>query len=131
MEKPVEFSHVYKIINTIRQGDNSKEIELEKILQEYSNGEKADSFLHEIGQKFLTIGVDEFLNQAQASDIKAAKKLTNKEWTDIAYKMINYAKNNKISKELGLKWNMPRREIDKHLIPMARYVTEGLIDSME
>ncbi len=131
MESPVEFSSVYKIINTIRQGDETKNIELEKILEEYSNGTKADSFLHEIGQKFLTIGIEEFLNKAEATDIKSAKKLTNKEWTNIAYKMINYARDNKIAKELGLKWNKPRREIDKHFTPMARYITEGLIDSLE
>ena len=131
MEKAVEFSFLYKIINAIRQGDDSKKIELEKILEEYTNGEKADSFLHEIGQKFITIGIEEFLNQAEATDIKVAKKLTNKKWMEIAYKMINYARNNKLSKELGSKWNIPKREIEKHFTPMARYVTEGLIDSLD
>ncbi len=131
MEKPVEFSHVYKIINAIKQGDESKKNDLSAILKDFKDGSNADSFLHEIGQKFLTIGVEELLSKKNSKDLQSVGELTNKEWTEIAETMINYANKNKIPKNLSLKWDTPKREIEKHIINMARYITEGLIDSME
>ena len=131
MEKPVEFSEVYKTINAIKEGDESKKEALEKILQNYQNGEDAESFLHEIGQKFIVIGLEEVLTQTKSTDLKSISKLTNKEWTAIAYKMVEHANDNKLAKNLSSKWEKPRREIRKHFLSMARYITEGLIDSLE
>ena len=131
MEKAVEFSHVYKIINSIKEGDTSKKSNLDEILNDYKDGKNADSFLHEMGQKFLTIGIEELLNKTDATDLQSVSELTNKEWTEIAQTMIAYARKNKLPKSLSAKWETPRREIDKHIINMARYITEGLIDSLE
>tara|TARA_Y100001968_G_C19400572_1_gene740796 strand:- start:315 stop:710 length:396 start_codon:yes stop_codon:yes gene_type:complete len=131
MEKQVEFSEVYKTINAIKEGDSSKKEALEKILKDYEKGDEAESFLHEIGQKFITIGLEQVLTQTNSSDLKSIGKLSNKEWTAIAYKMVDYANENKLAKNLSSKWEKPRREIRKHFLSMARYITEGLIDSLE
>ena len=131
MEKTVEFSRVFKVINAIKEGDLEKRVELDQIVEEYKSGDNADSFLHELGQKFLTIGIEESLIKANSNELQSVGQLTNKEWTEIAQIMINYARKNNLSKKLSLKWDAPRREIEKHVINMARYITEGLIDSLE
>tara|TARA_Y100001968_G_C19271727_1_gene674589 strand:- start:437 stop:832 length:396 start_codon:yes stop_codon:yes gene_type:complete len=131
VEKTVEFSQVYKIINAIKEGDVSRQTDLDQILNDYKDGRNADSFLHEMGQKFLTIGMEELLIKTKSSELQSVRELTNKEWTEIAQIMIAYARKNKLSKDLSTKWEIPRREIDKHIINMARYITEGLIDSLE
>ena len=131
MEKPVEFSEVYKTINAIKEGDETKKAVLEKILQDYENGENAESYLHEIGQKFIAIGLEEVLTQTNSTNLKSIGKLSNKEWTSIAYKMVDYANDNKLAKNLSSKWETPRRDIRKHFLSMARYITEGLIDVLE
>ena len=131
MEKPVEFSEVYRAINAIKEGDKSKKEVLDKMLTEFASGESADSFLHEIGQKFITVGIEELFKHKKTNDFQLIGELSNEEWTEIANKMISYAKKNQISKILSSKWETPRREIEKHVISMARYITEGLIDSLE
>ena len=128
---PVEFSKVYKTINAIKEGDQSKKKDLELILDNYKAGQSAESFLHEIGQRFIIIGLEELLSRKNTPDIGLIGKLTNEEWTQIAYKMISYAKDNRLLKELSSKWGASRREINKHVVSMARYITEGLIDSLE
>ena len=49
----------------------------------------------------------------------------------IANKMISYVKENQFSKKLSSKWEKPKREVEKHVMPMAAYITEGLIDVLE
>ena len=80
MEKKVEFSQVYKIINSIKKGDLSKKADLDQILKDYQDGKCADSFLHELGQRFLTIGLEELLNKTNCTDLQSVGPLKNKEW---------------------------------------------------
>ena len=45
--------------------------------------------------------------------------------------MINHVKNGQFVENLSIKWKKSEREIEKHIMPMAAYITEGFIDVLE
>ena len=49
----------------------------------------------------------------------------------LANSMINHVRKSKVLDKIVLKWGTSEREVEKHIMPMARYVTEGLIDVLE
>ena len=143
MPTPLEFSNVFKLLNEIKEGDISKLESLNSILSEYKEGDNAESFLHELGQKFLNIGVEELFQYTNSKDLQFIGLITREEWdilaeknkgelpVHIANKMINYFKDNQLLFKLSSKWDTSRGEVEKHVRPMARYITEGLIDVLE
>ena len=143
MATPLEFSKAYKLLNALKEGDESKKESLNLILSEYHKGENVESFLHELGQKFLYIGVQELFNYTNSTDMKIIGNLTKEEWDTLATKnkadlpiylantMINYFKDNQLVEALSAKWEKSIGEIEKHVRPMSRYITEGLIDVLE
>ena len=143
MTKPLEFSEVYKILNAIKEGDNSKKDLLLSILGNYKKGENAESFLHDLGQLFLSIGVEELFKYADSDNMKYIGQLSKEEWNILATKkncdlpvylanrMINFFKDQELSMKLSTKWSVSRKEIEKHVMPMSRYITEGIIDVLE
>ena len=44
---------------------------------------------------------------------------------------INFLKENQLSQKFSSKWNVNKGEVEKHVMPMARYITEGIIDVLE
>ncbi len=143
MTKPVEFSEVYKLLYSIKEGDDTKIDSLALILKSYSAGEEADSFLLELGQSFIAVGLEELYKYTSTSDLREIGNLTSQDWENLAEKnngeipprlantMISYSRNNQLPKKLSSKWEIPRREVEKHVMQMARYITEGLLDSLE
>ena len=143
MATPLEFSEVYKLLNAMKEGDESKKELLNSILGDYKGGEKAESFLHELGQNYLYVGVEELFKYTNSKNLKFIGQLTMSDWDELAKKnncdlpvhlantMINYVKDNKLSDHLAIRWNASIREVEKHVMPMARYITEGLIDVLE
>ncbi len=143
MTTPLEFSQVFTILNELKEGDNRQKESLRLILSDYKEGENAESFLHQLGQIFLYIGVDELYKYAGSDNLKFVGQITKEEWDELAKKnncdlpvylansMINYLKKNQISERLSSKWKVFKGEVDKHVMPMARYITEGIIDVLE
>ena len=143
MTTPLEFSKVYQLLNTIKEGDKSKQESLNMILDEYKSGKNVDSFLHELAQNFLFVGIEELFIYTNSNDLRIIGTFTKEDWDDLAKKnngelpvhlantMINYFKDQKLLDKLSLKWQKPIGEIEKHVMPMARYITEGLIDVLE
>ena len=143
MTAPLEFSKVYKLLNLIKEGDRSKQDSLNLLLNEYKEGVNVESFLHELGQNFLYIGIEELYKYTDSLDLKFIGQLNIDEWEALADKnkgelpvhlantMINYFKDNQLSKKLALKWGTSIGEVEKHVMPMARYITEGIIDVLE
>ena len=143
MATPLEFSAVYKILNQIKEGDDSQRDALRLLLIDYQDGSKAESFLHQLGQIFLYIGVEELYKYTSSDDLKIIGQLTRQEWDELAKKnncdlpvhlansMINSLKKNQLSGKLSSKWKVYKGEVDKHVMPMARYITEGIIDVLE
>ena len=143
MSKPVEFSEFYKLLNAVKEGQIEKKVLLEKMLNEYEASENADSPLHELGQIFLHKGVVELFKYADSEDLAYIGSLDTKSWQELAKKnrgelppclanaMIIYGKNEGISKMISKKWKTSKREIDKNIMQMARYITEGIIDAIE
>ena len=143
MEKALEFSKVYKLLDDVKQGDQSKKEELNIILNDYMRGDKAESFLDELAQTYLYIGLKELFNYTSSFDLQYIGKLTQEEWNQLATKnncdlpiylantMIKHVKDKKILEKLSLKWKTAEREIQKHVRPMSAYITEGIIDVLE
>ena len=143
MTTPLEFSEVFKILNKMKEGDDSQKAALNLILIDYKEGAKAESFLHQLGQMFLYIGVDELYKYTASDNLKFIGQITKEEWDALAKKnnsdlpvylansMINFLKKNQLSGILSSKWNVYKGEVEKHVMPMARYITEGIIDVLE
>ncbi len=143
MTTELEFSGVYKLLNAMKQGDESKKDDLNSILGEFRDGVNAESFLHELGQNYLYIGVQELFNYTSSVDLEFIGNLTKEEWDELASQnncdlpvhlantMINFLKEKKLSDKLSIKWKKTKNEIEKHAMPMARYITEGIIDVLE
>ncbi len=143
MTKPLEFSAFYKLLNAIKEGDNSQKASLDLILDSYKKGDDAESFLHELAQMYLYIGVEKLLNYTNSTNLKFIGNLSKGEWEKLATQnncdlpvylanaMINGMKDDEKLNGLSLKWQISIGEIKKHLMPMARYITEGIIDVLE
>ena len=99
--------------------------------------------MHQLGQMFLYIGVQELYKFTSSENLKFIGQLTKEEWDELVKKnnsdlhiylansMINFLKDKQQSEELASKWNVSKGEVEKHIMPMARYITEGIIDVLE
>ena len=143
MTTQLEFSGFYKTLNAIKQGDNTKTETLTMMLNQFKDGSNAEGFLHELAQNYLWIGLEELFKYTDSEDLQFIGQLSKEQWDDLANKknsdlpvhlankMINYVKKNKLDETLSLKWKKSEREIQKHIMPMAAYITEGFIDVLE
>ncbi len=143
MSKPVEFSSFYNVLNAVRQGQTEKKTELEAILKAYKSLEKCDSFLDELGQIFIGVGIKELYIYSGTEDIQSIGSIDADGWEAMAKEkkadlppylansMITFAKENQIPKKISEKWSVSRREVNKNIMPMARYICEGILDAIE
>ncbi len=145
MSNSVEFSEFFKIINDIKEKENNdKKVSLMySKLTEFENGEKASDFLNEMGQRFINIGVKKLIDFCKNDNLKIVANLSKEEWDSLAdengqalpqflaNEMIEFSKNINLTTSLADKWNLKKREVNKHIRPMAQYITEGIIDFLE
>jgi len=143
VEKPVEFSKFYRILNAAKEGEEGKSDELGSMLKEYETSEKSESPLHQLGEIFLYVGIMELYKYSGTKDMKAIGLLDAESWDKLAEEnkadlppllantMIRYSKSNKLSKKISTRWTTPKRDIDNNIMQMARYITEGIIDALE
>ncbi len=143
MEKPVEFSRFYRVLNAAKEGEEGQSSELESILQEYETCEESSGPLHQLGETFIYIGMQELYKYSGTNDMKAIGLLDKESWDNLAQEnkadlppllansMIRYSKNNKLSKKIANKWGTSKREVENNIMQMARYITEGIIDALE
>ncbi len=143
MDKPVEFSKFYRILNAAKEGEEGKREELESILKQYETSEESESPLHQLGEIFLYVGMMELYKYSGTKDIQVIGLLDKESWDQLAEQnkadlppllantMIRYSQANKLSKKISVKWGIAKRKIDNNIMQMARYITEGIIDSLE
>ena len=143
MSDQIEFSSFYKLLNLIKEGKSEKISLLDEKINEFKNGNNSKSFLDELGSLYLSIGMTELYNFTNTSDLQEIGLIDKEGWETLssknqqelpvylANKMIEYIKENKKVKEMSNKWNIKEGEIRKHITKMARYITEGIIDSIE
>ena len=143
MEKPVEFSKFYRVLNAAKEGEEAQSLELKSILKEYEVSGKSASPLHQLGETFLYVGIMELYKYSGTQDMKAIGLLDKEAWDKLAEEnkadlppllantMIRYSKDNKLSKRISAKWGISRREVENNIMQMARYITEGIIDALE
>ena len=143
MSDQIEFSSFYKLLNLIKEGKSEQISLLDEKINEFKNGNNSKSFLNELGSLYISIGMTELYNFTNTRDLQEIGLIDKEGWETLssknqqelpvylANKMIEYIKENKKVKELSNKWNMKEGEIRKHITKMARYITEGIIDSIE
>ncbi len=143
MTTELEFSEFFKILNGLKEGDETKRESLNSILKEFKEANNVESFLQELGQTYIYIGLKELFEYADSNNLNFIGQLSKEEWNKLAStkncdlpvhlanKMINHVKDNNLLERLSIKWKRPEREIEKHIMPMAAYITEGFIDVLE
>ena len=143
MEKPVEFSKFYRVLNAAKEGEEGKSSELESILKQYESSNESAGPLNQLGETFLFVGILELYKYSGTEDIQAIGLLDKEDWDKLAEEnkadlppllansMIRYSKDNKLSKKISAKWGTSKREIENNIMQMARYITEGIIDALE
>ena len=143
MTDQIEFSSFYRLLNSIKEGDSEKISLLDQKIIEFKDGINSKSFLEELGSLYIYIGITELYNFTNKKDLHSIGLIDKENWESLsiqneqelpvflANKMIGFVKENKKAKELSKKWNVREGEIRKHIIKMARYITEGIIDVIE
>ena len=143
MSDQIEFSSFYRLLNSIKEGDSEKISLLDQKIIEFKDGINSKSFLEELGSLYIYIGITELYNFTNKKDLHSIGLIDKENWESLsiqneqelpvflANKMIGFVKENKKAKELSKKWNVREGEIRKHIIKMARYITEGIIDVIE
>ena len=141
--KPVEFSHFFTVLNALKEGSSEKQREFDLLLSDYKDSNNSDGPLHQLGQIYIHIGVMKLFEYTDGLNIQEIGKLEKLSWEEIAESkkrelppflansMINYAKKNKLSEKIANRWGIKKREIEKNIMQMARYITEGIIDAIE
>ena len=139
----VEFSNFFKLMESIKKGDEEGKELLKKTVAEYENGENAESYLQELGQLCISIGVKKLYEYTSETELKIIGSINKEGWEKLAStneqelpqylagNMIKDINTNKAYKNISKKWNTRDGEIKKHITRMARYITEGIIDVLE
>ena len=143
MSTPVEFSKFFQLLHEVKEGKEEKSNFLAEEMNAYRDGNLADSFLHELGQFYLYVGIIELYNYTKSQSIESIGSLDKEEWIKLeieneeklhqylARNMVEYSDANKKFQQIAEKWNKSKREIQSHSIKMSRYITEGIIDVLE
>tara|TARA_Y100001968_G_scaffold309886_1_gene330265 strand:+ start:50289 stop:50720 length:432 start_codon:yes stop_codon:yes gene_type:complete len=143
VSESIEFSEFFRILNSIKEGEVEKKKELEEKMKEFKLANNAKNYLDELGQRFLYLGIKELYIYTKTQDLEFIVNIDKAKWDNLAEEnkeqlpqhlantMITNIKDNELSKELGSKWKVKPREINKHVMPMARYITEGIIEFLE
>tara|TARA_Y100001968_G_C19383672_1_gene731660 strand:- start:955 stop:1386 length:432 start_codon:yes stop_codon:yes gene_type:complete len=143
VSESIEFSEFFRLLNDIKEGEEEKEKLLEEKIKEYQAAENSKSFLDELGKIFIHLGITELYKYAGSKDFRGLSKLEKEKWDELAEKnednlpvflanaMITKAKSNKLPQKLSTKWEVRPREVNKHIRPMAQYITEGIIELLE
>ncbi|WP_269622710.1 hypothetical protein [Prochlorococcus marinus] len=140
MANPVEFGSFYKLLRSVRDGNEVKSKELEWMLAEYEHAKEATSAYDELGQIFCHHGVMELYDYTGTDDIKYINNLDNSVWDYLKIRMkvslhdfmiksmLDHAKQHQLTKKISSRWNIETDEIDTNIEDLAKYVTEGIIE---
>lgn len=140
MSKPIEFSKFYKILYSVKEGDKTKEEELQWILAEYEHAQAGESAYDELGQIFCHIGIMRVYEYIGVDDIKYISSLENSVWDYLNKRtgkklsdfliegMKDHAKRHDLTEKISAKWELQQLDLDKNLSGLANYVTEGIME---
>ncbi len=143
MDKAVEFSSFYTLLEAVKNGEEGKSQELENILVEYKSATNAESPLDELGKIFCSVGISELYKYAESTDLALISKIEMGMWKELANSngdplhiylskaMINYAQDELVAEKMSTKWNIRERMIKKHFVKMSRYITEGILQVID
>mgnify|MGYP001473782685 CR=1 FL=1 len=140
MAKAVEFSSFYKLLQSVRDGNDHKNKELQWILAEYEHAKDAKGAFDELGQIFCHHGVMELYDYTGIDDIKYLHGLDPSVWDYLKVRMnkglleymcesmVSHAKQHDLASKISDKWDTSIEEIENNLEDLATYVAQGIID---
>tara|TARA_Y100001968_G_scaffold47153_1_gene37366 strand:- start:25243 stop:25674 length:432 start_codon:yes stop_codon:yes gene_type:complete len=139
----IEFSEFFKLLEAIKEGKSKTNDLITSKIEEYKDGKNYKSFLDQIGKRFIYIGIKELFDYSKTTDLKLISNIDKERWDELAEEkefalpqylanaMINDVKENKLIKQISKDWSVREREVNKHIRPMAQYITEGIIEFLE
>ena len=143
MTDSIEFSEFFKLLEAIKEGKSKTNDLITSKIEEYKDGKNYKSFLDQIGKRFICIGIKELFDYSKTTDLKLISNIDKERWDELAEEkefalpqylanaMINDVKENKLIKQISKDWSVREREVNKHIRPMAQYITEGIIEFLE
>ncbi len=143
MTDSIEFSEFFKLLEAIKEGKSKTNDLITSKIEEYKDGKNYKSFLDQIGKRFIYIGIKELFDYSKTTDLKLISNIDKERWDELAEEkefalpqylanaMINDVKENKLIKQISKDWSVREREVNKHIRPMAQYITEGIIEFLE
>ncbi len=142
MAKPIEFNDFYKLLSSVKDGDQKKTKELEWVLAEYEHAKDSESGFDELGQIFCHIGVMELFEYVGSDDIKYISDLDKVIWNYLKIrmgkslldflivKMNDHSKEHKLPEKISKKWDIDINDIELNVSDLAKYVSIGIIDAI-
>ena len=140
MSKPVEFGSFYKLLQSVKEGEEEKIKELEWMLAEYEHAKEAKSAYDELGQIFCHHGIMELYEYTGLEDLKVISSLNETIWnylklrtnytlTDYMIKsMLDHAQKHNLTSKMAEKWEISNEDINSNIDDLAKYVVEGIIE---
>ncbi len=142
MANPIEFSKFYALLNEVKKGSSKKEEELEWLLAEYEHAKDSKSAFDELGQIFCHIGVMELYSYTGLEDVKAISKLDPAVWEYLEIrmkinlvnyltdKMISHSETHELTDKIAKKWDFSEQTLIANNNDLARYVAEGIVETI-
>ena len=140
MANPVEFGSFYKLLREARDGNDEKNKELQWMLAEYEHAKESKNAYDELGQIFCHIGVMQLYEYTGTDNIPYISKLDKLIWDYLKVRtgedllenlirvMTAHAEEHNLSAKVSRKWEIPKEEVEENIEPLARYVSEGIIE---
>ncbi len=140
MTKSVEFSNFYRLLISLKEGDESKLKELGELLNAYQSRKGCTSALDELGKLYCWIGLKELYNYSGSTDLQLISNMEKSDWDALKQEkgiglpeflssgMIKYVKENDLIKIIAENWNLRPRKFQKDVVGMSRYITEGFLE---
>ena len=142
MSKQIEFGKFYKILDAVKSGDKEKKEELDWLLAEYEHAKESAGPYDELGQIFCHIGVMELYEYAGIDQINYIssfkeniwdylKQRTGEELTEyLIRKMQSHSNEHGLTSKISKNWKFPEEELSMNVEGLARYVAEGIVDTV-
>ena len=143
MPKPIEFSDFYKLIHQIKKGDEAKEEELERLLEDYKIGKHSESAYEELGKMLCNIGLKGTIEYSGLKKIDLICKLEQTVWNYLEVRMSkdlkdyligsmkSFVKKDNLVKIIATKWKVSESEFENNVEGLAIYITDGILEIVQ
>ncbi len=140
MGTQVEFGAFYKLIQSVKDGDEKKNKELEWMLAEYEHAKESTGPYDELGQIFCHHGIMGLYEYTGIDNIRTISTLDKSVWEYLELRtginlnqyivryITDHAKEHSLAKKISTKWETAIDELEINLDDLASYVVQGITD---